>query len=87
MRPTFRVSCHTLRTIGHLRGSAHLPGGHIFGPFWGTLESTQLTKFAEITFHTVSALRGVLRDAELIGKTDNCYVTLYRGAGPDLKPW
>jgi hypothetical protein len=55
------------------------------------LESTQLTtfvtKFAEITFHAVSALRGVLRDAELIGKTDICYVTFYRGAGPDLKPW
>jgi hypothetical protein len=77
--------------IGHLRSSAHLPGGHIYGPFWGTSESTQLTtfvtKFAEITFHAVSALRGVLRDAELIGKTDNCYVTFYRGAGPDLKPW
>ena len=74
-----------------MRGSAHLPGGHIFGPFWRTRESTQLTKFvttfAEITFHAVSALRGVLRDAELIGKTDNCYVTFYRGAGPDLKPW
>jgi hypothetical protein len=49
--------------------------------------TTFVTKFAEITFHAVSALRGVLRDAELIGKTDNCYVTFYRGAGPDLKPW
>ena len=31
--------------VEHLRSSAHLPGGHIFSPFWQTSESTQLTKF------------------------------------------
>ena len=35
----------------------------------------------------VSALRHVLDSAELVGKTDYCYVAIYRGAGPDLKPW
>jgi len=35
----------------------------------------------------VSALRHVLRDAELVGKTDSCYVAIYRGEGPDLKSW
>jgi hypothetical protein len=35
----------------------------------------------------VSALRHVLRDAELVGKTDFCYVAIYRGVGPDLKSW
>ena len=35
----------------------------------------------------VSALRHVLRGAELVGKTDYCYVAIYRGVGPDLKSW
>ena len=35
----------------------------------------------------VSALRHVLRDAELVGKTDYCYVAIYRGEGPNLESW
>ena len=33
----------------------------------------------------VSTLRGELDKAELLGKTDNCYVTVYEGSGPSLK--
>jgi hypothetical protein len=35
----------------------------------------------------VSALRHLWRRAELVGKTDHCYVAIYRGEGPDLKSW
>ena len=33
----------------------------------------------------VSTLRGELDKAELLGKTDNCYVAVYEGSGPSLK--
>ena len=33
----------------------------------------------------VSTLRGELDKAELLGKTDNCYVAVYEGSGPRLK--
>jgi hypothetical protein len=33
----------------------------------------------------VSTLRGKLNKAELLGKTDNCYVAVYEGSGPRLK--
>jgi hypothetical protein len=35
----------------------------------------------------VAALRGALDQAELVGKTFDCYVAIYEGNGPDLKPW
>ena len=35
----------------------------------------------------VSALRGALKDAELLGKTENCYLALYRGDAERLKPF
>ena len=33
----------------------------------------------------VSTLRGALDKAELLGKTDNCYVAVYEVSGPSLK--
>ena len=35
----------------------------------------------------VHALRGVFDEAELVGKTFDCYIAIYEGDGPDLKPW
>jgi hypothetical protein len=35
----------------------------------------------------VSALRGVWDKAELLGKTDNCYLAVYKGSGPHLNTW
>jgi hypothetical protein len=35
--------------------------------------------------HAVSTLGGELDKAELLGKTDNCYVAVYEGSGPRLK--
>jgi hypothetical protein len=35
----------------------------------------------------ISALRGALDEAELIGKYYDCYLTIYKGDGPDLKTW
>jgi hypothetical protein len=35
----------------------------------------------------VAALRGTLDEAELVGKTFDCYIAIYEGDGPDLKPW
>jgi hypothetical protein len=34
----------------------------------------------------VSALHGGLDKATLLGKTDNCYVAVYEGEGPGLRP-
>jgi hypothetical protein len=34
----------------------------------------------------VTVLRGLLDDAKLLGKTDNCYVAVYEGEGPGLRP-
>jgi hypothetical protein len=34
--------------------------------------------------HAVSTLGGKLDKAELLGKTDNCYVAVYEGSGPRL---
>ena len=35
----------------------------------------------------ISALRGALDEAELLGKWQGCYLTIYKGDGPDLKLW
>jgi hypothetical protein len=35
--------------------------------------------------HAVSTLGGELDKAELLGKTDNCYVAVYEYSGPNLK--
>ena len=34
----------------------------------------------------VTALRGLLDDAKLLGKTNSCYVAVYEGYGPSLNP-
>ena len=34
----------------------------------------------------ISALHGALDKALLLGKTDNCYVAVYEGEGPGLRP-
>jgi hypothetical protein len=34
----------------------------------------------------VAALRGTLDEAELVGKTFDCYIAIYEGIVPDLKP-
>jgi hypothetical protein len=49
--------------------------------------STKVTSYCfEDKDAAVSALRGALDEAELLGKTGNCYVGIYEGYGP-LEQW
>ena len=58
MRPTFLYSLAALKdTVGHLRSSAHLPGGHIFGPF---------------NSHAATTSDGATRANIPIGRLTNC---------------